>query len=428
VVTAINPTITVGQSVGVTIQLRGVKDQPARASKDYPVSVEVQDQSKAFWTRSVVVGKGSDSQGFKIPIDRVGVFMIKASNAELREGAIWVNVRRKGSTAMDDDGGGYRFLTVAWQAPHPGAVADEAVEITIRSSDTGSRLYADGLEAAIIQAFVTAGHPRSDIALKFLPSRGVLQPNPLVIHASDGQAEGRLTSKERGSATLAPVNIASADRVTMMDEDWKRPVEFFQPIKTARVRPEHTERSLTDAPEDVWVELLGLDDKPVTPDEDINVTLTVNAKGDISASSVTLTTRQPQQKVQFTPRQRGLATITATPFGAAPSVPGTIDVVVPWAALLSLVLGGFAGGLLALYGKKTARWQSLALRGLVGVPAALAFYWLILNGLLPIPAGTVGNTLFAGFFSLIVGIGGTKALNLAWDLIARVTPRPANAS
>ena len=86
VVTATNPTITVGESVGVTIQLRGVKDQPARASKDYPISVEVRDQSKAFLTRSVVVGKGSDSQGFKIPIDRVGVFMIKASNAELREG------------------------------------------------------------------------------------------------------------------------------------------------------------------------------------------------------------------------------------------------------------------------------------------------------------------------------------------------------
>src|SRR5215831_21164577 len=90
VVTAINPTITVGDSVGVTVQLRGVKDQPARASKDYPISVEVRDQSKAFLTRSVVVGRGSDSQGVKIPIDRVGVFMIKASNAELREGAIWV--------------------------------------------------------------------------------------------------------------------------------------------------------------------------------------------------------------------------------------------------------------------------------------------------------------------------------------------------
>src|SRR5262249_34510634 len=139
VVTAINPTITVGQSVGVTIQLRGVKDQPARASKDYPVSVEVQDQRQAFWTRSVVVGKGSDSQGFKIPIDRVGVFMIKASNAELREGAIWVNVRRKGSTAMGDaDSGAYRFVAVAWQPPRPGATADETVEITIRSSDTGS--------------------------------------------------------------------------------------------------------------------------------------------------------------------------------------------------------------------------------------------------------------------------------------------------
>jgi len=427
VVTAINPTITVGDSVGVTVQLRGVKDQPARASKDYPISVEVRDQSKAFLTRSVVVGRGSDSQGVKIPIDRVGVFMIKASNAELREGAIWVNVRRKGATAMYDGAGAgpYRFLAVAWQPPPP---ADEVIEITIRSSDSGSQLYADGLEAAIIQAFVTAGHPKADITLKFLPSRGVLEPNPLVIHASDGQAEGRLTSKERGSATLAPVNIASTERVRMTDDDWKKPVQFWQPIKTARVRPEHTERSLTDAPEDVWVELLGLDDKPVTPDADINVTLAVNARGDISASNVTVTPQQPQQKVQFMPRKRGLATITATPFGAAPSEPGKIDVVVPWAALLGLVLGGFAGGVAALYGKKFKSWQSLALRGLVGTCAALAFYWVVLNGLLPIPAATVGNTLFAALFSLIIGIGGTKALNLAWDLIPKSGAKVSSAS
>ena len=430
VVTAINPTITVGESVGVTIQLRGVKDQPARASKDYPISVEVRDQGRAFWTRSVVVAKGSDSQGVKIPIDRVGVFMVKASNTELREGAIWVNVRRKGSTAMYDAGGSaqYRFLAVAWQPPQSGSAADEVIEITIRSSDAGSQLYADGLEAAIIQAFVTAGHPKSDIALKFLPSRGVLQPNPLVIHASDGQAEGRLTSKERGPATLAPVNIASAERVRMTDDDWKKPVQFWQPIKTARVRPEHTERSLTDAPEDVWVELLGLDDTPVTPDADINVTLTVNARGDISASSVTVTPQQPQQKVQFTPRKRGLATITATPFGATPSEPGKIEVVVPWAALLGLVLGGFAGGLAALYGKKFKNWRSLVLRGLLGTVAALAFYWVVLNGLLPIPPATVGNTLFAALFSVIIGLGGTKALNLAWDLIPKSSAKASSAS
>jgi hypothetical protein len=412
-VTADHPTITAGDSVNVTIQLRGPQNQPVRAPKDYWAFVEALDHDKAFWTHSVAIKTGSDSAKVAIPIERVGVFMIKASNAQLREGAIWVNVRRRGSTAMRGDPG-YRLVAVSWQPP-----ADSGLEVTIRAS--GSRFYADGFDAAVIQAFVTKGHPQSDITLRFLPSLGVLQPNPLVLRASDGQAEGRLTSNQRGSATLAPVNIEPGDNVAIADNEWKTPVHFLQPIKTARVHPEHDQLSLIDPPEDVYVDLVGLDNKTVTPDEDITVTLAGNDDGDITPSSVTLTAQTPQKPVQFVPRHRGHATIVATPFGAAQSDPVMIDVFIPWTALLGVIVGGFFGGLGALLGQKLKKWVPVLMRGLLGILAALIFYWAIESGLMHVPVTVVGNTLYAGLASLLAGYLGTKAIDFVWDRIGKLT-------
>jgi hypothetical protein len=411
VVTADHPTITASGSVNITIQLYGPK-QPARAPKDYSASVEALDNGSAFWKRSVPIRKGTDSAQVAIQIDRVGVFMIRASNPELREGAIWVNVRRKGSTEARNTGG-YRLVAVGWQAPQ-----DSGVEVTIRA--TGTSFSADGNDAALIQAFVTKGHPRSDITLKFLPSLGELRPNPLVLHASDGQAEGHLTSNQRGSATLAPVNVEAADNVAIADNEWQTPVRFLQPIKTARVQPLHPQLSLIDPPEDVYVELVGPDGKPVTPDEDITVTLAGNDGGDITPSSITLTAQAPQKPVQFAPRHPGHATIVATPFAAAQSDPAMIDVFVPWTALLGVILGGFFGGLGALLGQKLKGWKPALMRGLLGILAALILYWAIETGLSHIPATVVGNTLYAVLGSLFAGYLGTKAIDFVWDRIGKL--------
>jgi hypothetical protein len=425
IVIASPATLTVGETVRVSIQLRGLQNQPARAPKDYWIYVEVRDQSQAFWMHSVPVRAGADSATVAIPIPRVGVFLIKASHPELREGAIWVNVRPKASQTSHGAarGGPYRLLAFALQSPHPSGASARVVELTIRSSDVGSKLYADGLEAAIIQAFVTAGQPRSDIKLHFLPSRGVLAPNPLVIHPSDGEAKGGLTSKERGSATLELVSIDSDDPVKIQDKKFEEPVQFLQPIRTALVSPTQPERSLIDPAEDVWVELLGPgpERRSVTPDEEVNVTLTVNPScGDISPSSVTLTPQMPRGSVKFTPRRHGTAFIVATPFGAVPSSGVPIKVFVPWATLFAVIIGGFVGSLGAVLAMTPKGWRPTLWHGLAGIITALGFYWAIASGVLPLSPATVGNTLYAGLASILAGASGTKGIGFVWDWLGRI--------
>jgi hypothetical protein len=416
-------TLTAGQVVSVFIELRGLQNQRARAPKDYWIYVEVRDKSQAFWMTSVLVNTGRDSARVAIRIDRVGVFLIKASHAELREGAIWVNVRPKPTVTMPGPPGAspHRLIAFALQPLHASGASDGLVEVTIRSSAQGSKLYADGLEAAVIQAFVTAGQPRSDITLTFLPSRCVLSPNPLVIHPSDGLgAEGHLTSKEHGSATLALVSIKADDNVRVTDKEWERPVQFLQPIKTAHLTLiELPPRALNDPPEDISVELLSLEDQSVTPDEDVKVTLVVNGSGHIDPNPVTITPKEPQKTVQFIPRQRGRITIVATPFGAAQSDPITIDVVMPWFALFVVSICGFAGGLGALLGKRQkGRWLALQ-RGLLGIITALIVYWAIQNGVSHISGATIGNTLSAGLTGLAAGFMGTKGIDFVLGQVGK---------
>jgi hypothetical protein len=411
-----NPTITVGESVEVTIQLRGLQNQPSKARKDYWVWVEVRDHDIAVWKRSVQVKAGTDSERVAIPMERVGVFMIKAAHSELREGAIFVNVRPKSRTP--DEAARMRgpgLMPVAWSPPSR-TEAQGDVEITVRSSDEGSKLNADGREAAIIQVFVTGALAPFDITLRFFCSRGELQPNPLVIRSGEDHGEIRLTSKERGTASVELIKVDPRGRVKA--PQWSKSVQFLQPITGAHVLPTRSEMSLIEPTEDVKVELLGLDHTATKPDEPIQVTVAVSASGEINPDILTLTPDEPVKSVQFAPRQHGRAVITATPFGAE-SGQGIIYVVVPWASLVAIIAGGFLGGLGSLLGKRFKGLAPLGLRGLLGAFTALVFYWTIQSGLVHISPSTVRNSLYALLGSLLAGYLGTKLIDVIWQSVSK---------
>jgi hypothetical protein len=139
----------------------------------------------------------------------------------------------------------------------------------------------------------------------------------------------------------------------------------------------------------------------------------------VNPGTLTLTREEPMKSVQFTPRERGRAVITATPFGAA-SGEGVIDVVVPWAALIATMAGGFLGGLSSLLGKKRIKGIGPAvLRALLGVFTALVFYWTIQSGLIHISPSGVSNTLLALLASLLAGYAGTKLIDIIWSSVSK---------
>jgi hypothetical protein len=357
-----------------------------------------------------------------IAIDRAGVFMIKALHSELREGATFVNVRPRPRLAMERRGfGGARVLAVAWAPAMAAVTADDEMDLTIHSSDEGSSLAADGTEAASIQAFLTKGDAPVDITLQFFCSNGSeLAPNPLVIPRGGSHGEASLTSRKSGQANVELVRFAPS---ALKVEKWKKSVTFLKPIKTANVRPVYPVRSLIDPPEDVFVELVGMDDKPMQPDRDVDVRLEViTGNGEISPSSVKFTPADSRKVAQFIPKRRGQALITATPFGAVEtSQPAPITVHMPWEALAAIAAGGFLGGLGAVFGTRVKGYRPIVLRGFLGVLAALIFFWAIISGIARIPASVVGTTFFAFLASLLAGYLGTKAIDLVWSLVSKAT-------
>jgi hypothetical protein len=411
------PTITVGGSVDAVVQLRDANNDPANARKTYWIYIEVRDHDRQIEDpQSVAIQAGSNALHVSIAMSHVGVFMIKASNGELRDGAIFVNVRAKPRLAMDRGRAieGVRLLDVAFQ-PVPGRA-----ELAVRSSDEGSSLSANGKDAAIIQAFLLGDPVAFDIKLLFSCPGYDLSPNPLIIKSGDGQGEARLTANAAGTAAIELITVDPQARV--LKPDFRKPIQFYRPIGGVLVQPARTPISLVDPAEDVSIQLKGLDGQPMTPDQQLAVTLGVVGGGEVNKSSVTLAPDRAVETVQFTPKGRGTATITAITSGAQGS--GSIEVVVPWAALVATVVGGFLGGLGSLLlGKRFGGWRPALLRGLLGVLAALVFYWGIETGLLHIPAAVFGTTLFAFLGSLLAGYLGTKVIDATWSVISSLLPK-----
>jgi hypothetical protein len=61
------PTITVGQSVTATVQLKGASNQPSRAQKDYWIYIEVRERDNPFWKKSVQIKAGAIPSGCRLP-------------------------------------------------------------------------------------------------------------------------------------------------------------------------------------------------------------------------------------------------------------------------------------------------------------------------------------------------------------------------
>lgn len=415
-----NPTISVGESANITVQLKDVGNQITRARKDYWIYVEVRDQKSPLWSRSVPIKAGSDSQRLAIPFDRVGVFMIKGVNPELREGAIFVNVKPKRRLAIDQTAGfgSVHAISVAWRPlPQPGPARDQAdVEIIIKSTDEGSKLNADGREAALIQVFLPGPSAPFDITLRFFCSVGDLQPNPVVIRSGEDHAEARLTSTKPGQASIELVTVDP--RRGVMAPRWTKSVQFLQPY-SAHVAPARNVMTLTELSEDVQVGLV-FKGSSVKPEEPVAVTLQLNANGELIPSRLTLTRDEPVKSVQFAPRHKGRAVITATPFGGDPGE-GVIEVRVPWALLLATMSGGFLGGLSSVLGTRFQSLVATARRGLLGIFTALVFYWTIQSGLIHIPPSAVSNAVLALLASLLAGYLGTKLIDVVWKSVSKAT-------
>jgi hypothetical protein len=71
-------------------------------------------------------------------------------------------------------------------------------------------------------------------------------------------------------------------------------------------------------------------------------------------------------------------------------------------------------------GNAVKRYGPVVLRGLLGVLAALIFFWAIVSGIARIPPSVVGTTFYAFLASLLAGYLGTKAIDLVWTLVSKL--------
>lgn len=427
VVTVENATIFAGDNASLTVQLRDANNQTAAGRKDYQVYVEVRDRNTQVTHQPLLIRSGHDSQRLSIRFSSTGVFMIKASHPELREGAIFVNVKPRRTTFQIPG-----FRPVLWfpEVPQPPATATDqplgAEDIEIFSSDEGSKLTANGRDAAVIQVFLrrVATFP---VEIEFFVGSGKLDNNPLMIPAgySDGQARFTSTTPTK-AATIEVASVKPVGRVT--PPIWKKSVQFFQPIKTALVSPSRSAITLADASEDVTVTLIGPDDTPVKPDEATNVTLSVkDGRGELTPSVLKFKPDDTDQVATFTPKHIGRSVITATPFAAEAS-DGIcsekhscfVDISIPWTGLLATVIGGCLGGLGVFLQKKPTKTRMVVMRALLGILAALIFYWAVESGLLHTKPSILGNAVFAFIGSLLLGFLGTEGINRIWQVIPMV--------
>jgi hypothetical protein len=413
--------IQLGQTASVTIGLRDAYNNNATARKDYRVMLQVSlgnapTSQQTVWIR---VGQQSVLAGVRPP--QPGIFLVKASHPELREDAIYIQVRRPKA------GGSARLAFPVWESgrPVPKALVEQTqspsratspspVELKVTNSIVGSKPTANGKDAVKIQAFLSEEAP-VDLTLRLSCSAGQLLPRPFVIPKGSDYGEIFLTSQTPGIVHVGFVDAKPPNLVKVI-EGGDSDVNFDQALTFHLVASPPTIPLGHSA--DLQIEFWDLQKVARTLDEtrkaDFNI---LYGLGDFNPNPVTIEKGQSSGRTTFTPEKAAHMQITATTYGVSMDEPVQLNVANPVEALVAAGIGGVIGGLLAgIWRKQTAR-RSLAFRCGSGAVVALVMTLACQQGLLPaIPTATVLNPLWIQVIAIPSGWGGVELL----DVILRV--------
>ena len=424
-------TVHPGEKTTVKVTLEDASGKEVKATKDYVITLRADDSPNAKQgprpatppvTQSVTIKPGNESAKTELHLPDNGVYQIKATHPELRDGGDFIQVRSKKTPsppAAQKKGAATKksqlwrpiqlasLLVLAPEFPE----ADERprsvkppIDLTIYTSHEVSKLVAG--EPGLVTAYLADEAPL-DLSVRFEVSAGKLTPNPIVIPKGASGGRAILDLESAGTVHLKAVGVQPL-RIAQLngDKDWD--ITFHPAIASLRVVPSPQSMPLGDTSL-ITVELLDHKKRRVATDEIKIVNLNLTRLAQLGSPSLTIKPGDYFAVTTVKSRELGALHVDAVTNGAATSVPADIDVTFPFGRLAVLAVGGMLGGL--MWAWRTKAKGQVAFYAILGPFVALSLLWAIQANLIPkVHDDAVSNVLGIFVVSFLAGWGATEAL------------------
>jgi hypothetical protein len=406
-VDAATKSIPLGQTAKVTIGLRDAYNNIARAQKDYRVMLQLSLGNAPLSQQRVLIRAGQDSAVAEVTPSKSGIILVRASHPELREDAIYIQVR---ASSRQKAAGYVRLASFVEQAPiRMQEAPSSSLELQVVNTVAGAKLSANGKDALRIQAFLSGGVAPVDLTVRLSCSAGQLAPEPFVIAKNLDYGEIFLTSQKPGTVQVKFVDVKPPN-IVKVTERGDANVVFEQAVTLHLVASPPTIPLGSSAELQIAFWDLQNTETPLDQPRDVHLTI-MSGLGDFNKNPVRIEKGQSSGSATFTPRKPAHTRISAAAFGAS-AEPVQLNVSTPVGTLAAAGIGGIIGGLLAAIRRKQTDRRSLTFRCGAGAVVAIVFALMCQQGLLPlIPAATASNPLWVQVIAIPSGWGGVELLD-----------------
>ncbi|HLV86350.1 MAG TPA: hypothetical protein VKV39_05185 [Candidatus Sulfotelmatobacter sp.] len=442
-VAPVNVQNQLGAEAPVRLQLLDSDGHPAPATRSTSAELKVEQPSGQVTTYAVTFAPGESAKQISVPVDAAGLakLTVKQNEQQLIGGSNYMLIRpgktaaHKMSHTKQKLAGEKKAGSGAWlgdlpmprrrparlifaafpdpQIPAPASPSVPQLALTVSGEDANGGTRADGTTCARVQAFyLGADDLTRDIEVWLTFDHGALDNNPIVIHKGTTSGAACWTSQwpipaaTLGVATTKPPNYtvlvigsSSSDSKTITHKfsDNILGIEFANapasitlvdnfPL-TARFKGPNGAAKLTEK-RDVH---FNTDNAALT----LNPLQTFVDVGGFDCSTILIPTFFGRSTVQV-----------STP--GYPTV--SLVITITWlSVLLTSLLGGFLGGVLAWINSK----GNFLLRVLTGLIVGLVASWAyVIVGLPKLETAFLHNRLSVFFVALLVGLSGVKGLSV----------------
>jgi len=437
--------IVAGARVELEVVLQNTNNQAVKASKYFPLEIEIRQPSGKAENMSATIKTGGNAAKFQAQLNEPGLVKIYARHRELLEGSAFISVRptfklkqipkptpklaiKQEPTAFSlapltiglGVGVGFDQVAPVMQlvslattpapTPFPAGSQGSPKPLLTLCCSSQRRILADGKDEARIMLFL-AEPIATELRVHLTSSGGKLDPEVVVIPPAEPYGEARLTNDQPGPVTVKVQN--STPRVDLKtDEELK--LSFAPPITKLDLQASPRKIYQGDR-SDLIVLLKDEHDRPVMTDEARQISLTIESgRGEIGPKDFTIQPGNAGERASFTPVASGKVVVAAW---ASSLEVDREELEVDRATMLLIWsgIGGLLGGLLAFW-SRSLKWWRLPMGSVTG----LVFYWSATFVLLPLlPRVAVVNSWGAFAISVIGGWLGTKVFTL---FLRRVRP------
>lgn len=433
------PSVDTGAAVTLEVTLRAADNSVAQAPKPMEVQFDVAAPFGQSALGSVTFAPGQSTLQIPLQVTAPGMWSVRALNGELLEGGTIVlgkppkeqgalpaeqpsEVAAADGAATADDSdvvtrGLDGVITPGAGAPASGEPSvDVAVAVPttaprtvgwLRIAATPERRFlADGKDTATITVILedAPDGAAQNIQIQFLPSLGIVTPNPLIIPKGEVVAFATLTAAEVGKSK---VRVASVRPRLEVERGPELEVSFAPPISQMQVSASPPDSSLLDVPE-IVVALKNADGQTVATDEPRTIALRLEeGNGEVQPVQVEIAAGKFEGRAKFMPWWMGATKVVAvTPNLIERSA--TLTVQLPTLLIALTAAGGLVGGIIAFWTNRSRWW-----RVVIGAFAGFVLYWAMIFGLLQsIPRNVALNPLSAFAVALIGGYVGPQLLGM----------------